>query len=481
LPARFRIVVALVLIVSSLAVANSSNQAAATALGNGRYQLTASVYGGGDGLVGNETTSGRILKTLDRLVALPACTESSCPWVGLDAGVGGRYGPQTECAEADGLCWVEVRSDETGLCAVAPVLDLGPLFVQDNWWDLKRNRTYRFNRGEPAAIAAADGADLGYGKGISDVGNDIQHNYSYAAGIDLAAGTWVDLGLDPHIGLAELRVTLLWQAGMSHYDACGGDFGNAAVTDRVNLRSGPGTNYDRQAVISGGSRISVTGGLRNGFYPSDVDGMRGWISADYIDPDYGGVGDLQGFVLDSVNLRSGPGTDWNVIQTVPDGNMVIVNGDRQNGFYPVTYRGADGWISATYLDTGARAADQAIAVTTDNVNLRSGPRTNYSIRRTIPAGTTITLTGDSRNGMVTARYDGTTGWVSAAYLSFGDTGDSKTVVDSVNFRTAPRLTSNVIQVLPEGATVIYSGEQRGGFLKVTYRGTTGWVFAAYLE
>src|SRR4051812_23657639 len=113
------------------------------ALGRGNYELTASVFGtDNDELVGEETSSGHRVRPFDRVVALPACTESSCPWLGIGADPDGQYGSQTACAESDGLCWVQITSDETGQCAVAPVVDRGPLFVRDDWWNLQRNRVY---------------------------------------------------------------------------------------------------------------------------------------------------------------------------------------------------------------------------------------------------------------------------------------------------------------------------------------------------
>lgn len=481
---RLRLGAVFVLLAATVGgVLAAPRQADALALGKGKYSLSASVYGGGDGLVGQSTTSGRILKQLDRLVALPACTESSCPWVPLSAEPGDRWGPQTACAEADGLCWVEIRSDETGECTVAPVLDLGPLFVEDNWWGLKRERTYPYKRGYPAAAAAAEGVDLGYGRGISDVGHNIRRDYSYAAAIDLAAGTWVDLGLDPRIGLSRLRVTLLWQAGRSHYSACGGDYGNASVTDEVNLRAGPGTNNDVLAVVSAGSRVTVTGGVRNGFYLVDVDAMRGWISADYIDPDGGDVGDTQGFLTDAVNLRAGPSTADDVLRVVPEGNMVIITGSRSNGFYPVRFKGTEGWISASYVDAGSTpgGGGGATAVTTDNVNLRTGPSTNRKVLQVIPSGSSVTLTGDTKYGFAAVRYGGENGWVSAAYLSVANLGDERRTTDDVNLRAGPSTADRVAVVVPGGRTVEVLGEQRNGFVKVRYGSRTGWIFAAYLE
>jgi hypothetical protein len=238
---------AALLVLSTLAVTfGDPGDTGAVALGRGNYAFGATMFGTaeGDGLVGDTTSSGYRMRPYDRVVALPACTQSSCPWLDADADKNGRYGAQTMCAEADGLCWVQIISDVTGECAVAPVRDLGPLFVRDNWWGLQRERTYPLKRGLTAADVTAAGGDVGFGRGMSDVGHDIEEDYSYAAAIDLGPGTWIDLGLDPDRGFSTVQVKLLWQAGVHHLDACGGDYGNAQTVDQVFLRQGPGTEYE---------------------------------------------------------------------------------------------------------------------------------------------------------------------------------------------------------------------------------------------
>jgi hypothetical protein len=280
-----RLLACCLLAAPAIMVAQPAPRAGALALGGGSYRVTASVFGvPDDGLVGKETSSGHILAPFDRLAALPACTESSCPWVPVGTGTDGQWGPQTACAEDDGLCWVQITSLDTGACTVAPVLDRGPLFVEDNWWDLRDFRTYRLKLGLPAAEAARDGMDLGFGPGISDRGYDVQHVYDFAAAMDLAAGTWVDLGLDPAQGVADVEVTLLWQAHTDHADACGG-YGNARTTDRLNLRAGPSTADDVLTVMDTGDRVGITGGEQDGFYPVVHDGLTGWAAIDYVQPD----------------------------------------------------------------------------------------------------------------------------------------------------------------------------------------------------
>jgi uncharacterized protein YraI len=487
--------VALLILTGVGAALSGPAQTQALALGRGNYAITASVFGtDNDGLVGEPTSNGRKVRPFDRLIALPACTESSCPWLELDADPDGEWGPQTACAESDGLCWVQITSEETGECAVAPVLDRGPLFVRDNWWNLRRDRTYYFKRGLPAAEAARDGADLGFGSGISDAGYDIADDYTYAAAIDLGAGTWVDLGLDPDAGVSDVKVKLLWQAGVDHLDACGADYGNGQTIDDVNLRDGPSTDDDVITVLPPNRRLSIAGASQNGFYLVDVDGQRGWVFGDYLRPDGGEAGSDVGFVTDEVNFRAGPSTADEIYQEVPEGSIAVITGGTRNNFLPVVYNGREGWISEDYLDLGntppaggGSVGGDETAVTTDSVNFRTGPSLSASIITVVSAGTSVTLEGSEQNGFHKVAFDGAKGWISGDYLMVVD-GDGEEsgnetmiVTEALNLRDGPSTADNVILVMPTGAVVTVTGKKQNGFLSVTYKGEKGWAYAQYLE
>lgn len=599
------------------------------ATGGGTYQVTGSVFGtGDDGQVGGETSSGHTLQPNDHLVALPACTDSSCPWLADGTGTSGQYGPQTSCAEGDGNCWVEVVSVDTGKCAVAPVLDVGPLFIKDNWWAPTNQRTYQLPQGEPAAVAAAQGANLGYGPGISDIGLNIAANYSYAAGIDLAAGTWSAIGLPVSQGVATIQVTMLWQAGTTHDQVCGGSTGssssgsgntgsgssgsgsgsgnsgsgsgsgntgsgsgnagsgsgdpssgtNATVTTDLNLRSGPSTNDTVLTVMPGGSRVTVTGAAQDGFYPVTYNGTSGWASGDYLSLDSGapssgssgdgsssggssssgssGSGSPSGAATgtatttSALNLRSGPGTSYDVLEVMPAGASVTLTGQSQDDYLSVSYQGTSGWAAAAYLDTsgssgsgtgassgsgsdsgsgtgsgtdsgtGAATGSGQTATVTSSLNLRSGPGTNYDVIDVMPAGATVTLTGQSQNDYLSVSYQGTNGWAAAAYLdtsgsagsgsgsgsgstSSGDagsgsgtgssntgsgsgsdagaSGETATVTSSLNLRSGPGTSYDVVDVMPEGATVTITGASQNDYYPVSYQGEDGWAAGSYLD
>jgi uncharacterized protein YraI len=397
---------------------------------------------------------------------------------------------------------VRIISQETGKCAVAPVLDRGPLFVRDDWWNLQRDRVYRFKRGLPAAEVAVTGRDLGYGAGMSDAGHDVAGEFTYAAAIDLGAGTFVDLGLDPDEGIGEVSVKLLWQAGVDHLDACSAAYGNGQTIDDVNLRDGPSTDDDSITYLPANRRLSITGAMQNGFYLVDVDGMRGWVYRDYLRPDGGDAGDPVGFITDAVNLRAGPSTADDVHQVVPIGSVVVLTGSERNNFLSVSFDGTDGWISNSYVDLGDATSDDGdddddgsggeTAETTDYVNFRSGPGLNRSVIRVLPPGTVVLLNGAEENGFFSVTLDDEGGWISGDYLMAADDdgssggdddgggSDSAETTDYVNFRTGPALSRSVIRVLPPGTAVQLRGSEENGFFPVTHDGDDGWVHGDYL-
>ena len=252
-------------------------------LGDGVYMITATEFGfPGDRAAGagGSTSAGTPLYGDDHLVALPACTESSCPDLPLGTDASSLYGPQTPCAGDDGLCWVAVTDPDSGRCAVAPVLDVGPLFVEDNWWAPWYDREYSQDQGIPEAEPAQAGGDVGFGPGFSDVGYNVAADWA-PAGIDLAEGTWNQLRLDPGLDSARLQVTLLWQAGIAPEDACG--FGSTETIDSVNFRAGPSTDDEIFYELSAWTTVVITGSSENGFLPVMVDGQFGWVYLAYLD------------------------------------------------------------------------------------------------------------------------------------------------------------------------------------------------------
>lgn len=150
----------------------------------------------------------------------------------------------------------------------------------------------------------------------------------------------------------------------------------ARTTTRLNLRTEPNLSATIITTLVNGATVEITGAAQNGFYPVQYGQNSGWMSGEFLSTDGAGVpgppseapapnpsapggvgiGDTiisEMTVSVGLNLREGPGTNYNAITVMPGGATVQVMGDPQNGFYPLTFHGTKGWASADYLTTGA--------------------------------------------------------------------------------------------------------------------------------
>jgi uncharacterized protein YgiM (DUF1202 family) len=266
--------------------------------------------------------------------------------------------------------------------------------------------------------------------------------------------------------------------------------GGAAIIADAN---GDNVRLRDEATLSGeiidefpeGTVLDVIGGPTgdgSGWYRVAVDGETGYMSADYLQ-EYtgdgnGGSGD-SAVITDTVNLRGGPSTADEVIAVLSTGDEITLTGGIENGFYPVTTAdGTDGWVYGAYLAVEGSASGSS-ARTNDSLNLRSGPSTGDDVLTVIPAGSTVTITGGASGDFVPVDFDGMSGWVAQRYLT--SDGTTATTTDDVNFRTGASLSSDVIRVIPDGRTILITGDAVDGFYPVDFDGASGWVSSDFVS
>ena len=222
--------------------------------------------------------------------------------------------------------------------------------------------------------------------------------------------------------------------------------GSATVTSSLNLRAGPSTGDAVLAVMGAGAVVTLTGQASNGFVSVNYQGTDGWAYESYL----GAGGDASAPSVDSgpsgsaytttsVNLRSGAGTSYSVITVVPSGAAVSLTGSSSNGFYSASYNGSNGWLYASYVSTsgggsgsgagsgsGSGSGDNipgggavGSATTTSGLNLRANSSTSARVIAVMPAGASVSILGDPENGFYPISYNGSNGWASGDFLSFG--------------------------------------------------------------
>jgi uncharacterized protein YraI len=183
--------------------------------------------------------------------------------------------------------------------------------------------------------------------------------------------------------------------------------------------------------------------LDDAYYPSSAPPP----SAPTVEPVPPTTGAPTATATTSVNIRSGPSTDYPAYGAAPAGASAPVTGiSPDGGWYvitiPTTYSpDGTGWVSATYVTLqGTTPAElpvvqappppeevvppppetgSLVVQTTEPVNVRAGPGNEYPSYGKVPAGTPLQAVGINQDGSwvaVVAPVPSGIGWVSAAYL-----------------------------------------------------------------
>ena len=122
-----------------------------------------------------------------------------------------------------------------------------------------------------------------------------------------------------------------------------------------------------------------------------------------------------------VNFRSGPGTNYSSQGIIASGTTITVTDTSNSEWYAVRLsNGSTGYIYAEYISmsTGGSTSngEERSAKTTEYVNFRSGPGTNYNSKGVIALGTTVTVTDTSNAQWYAVRLsNGSTGYIDCGY------------------------------------------------------------------
>lgn len=146
-----------------------------------------------------------------------------------------------------------------------------------------------------------------------------------------------------------------------------------------------------------------------------------------------GVSAADTIVADEVNLRTGPGLEFAILDVLPAGAAVTVLDEPFDGWYPVDYAGLEGWVFGDYLLFFDDAGNADDARNADTVNLRAGPGLDYDIIGVIYFDEPLDILdgpefADGYTWLLVVTDDGYVGWVAEELLANGAPADSVTAV-----------------------------------------------------
>ncbi len=135
----------------------------------------------------------------------------------------------------------------------------------------------------------------------------------------------------------------------------------------------------------------------------------------------------------------------------------------------------------------AGAAWLGVGTTTgDGVRLRAEANTSSATLTTVAEGQNVAVTGGVK-GWYQVEYDGQAGYMSADYMVMVDNYEGElgycavdTEGDNLNIRAGAGTQFDILGSIPDGTVVAIEGVT-DGWLKVTYKGVTGYISTDYVK
>lgn len=259
----------------------------------------------------------------------------------------------------------------------------------------------------------------------------------------------------------------------------------------LNIRKGADSGYEKVGTYEKGDRIEI-------LETKTVDGTTwgrtnlGWVGMGYVrmdgvevpttdedDPNApkiisDGNSTVLGYGivnLGELNVRLGPGTNYAKTQTVTMANRYA--------YYQLSdgwARIEGGWVSTAYFYVEGTATDDAFTgtITTDDVNIRTGPNTSFQSVGTYKKGETVEVLAQVDAWGYTEK-----GWVFITYVEPVEptyTTGAGTVTIGLNVRAEPNAESEIVGSYTEGETVTII-EVEGSWGKTS----KGWINLKYVE
>jgi len=124
-------------------------------------------------------------------------------------------------------------------------------------------------------------------------------------------------------------------------------------------------------------------------------------------------------------------------------------------------------------------AAQTVSVKKDNVNVRTGPGTNFPVYMELFKGYPLKVLQKKGDWLQISDFENDKGWIYAKLVSPGST----VIVNgkkSINMRTTPSTTATVVASVDRGVILTKLATQ-GKWVKVKHsQGTVGWIYAPLL-
>jgi GH25 family lysozyme M1 (1,4-beta-N-acetylmuramidase) len=215
---------------------------------------------------------------------------------------------------------------------------------------------------------------------------------------------------------------------------------------------------------------------------------------------------------EEVNLRSGAGSNFDIVTVLKNGTVVKRTGIGKNGWSRLNYNGQTVYAITSYLTTDLNskpkpkpdvvdgntftAVDDSVTAKQE-VNLRLSPTTSGQIAGVLKNGTVLQRTATSNKGWSRLVYEGQVVYAITSYLTtdlsyklpaddgiktqFQAVDEQVTAKSETNLRTLPSATdSEVVYTLKNGEYLRRTGVSTNGWSRLDYNGKTVYAITSYL-
>ena len=185
-----------------------------------------------------------------------------------------------------------------------------------------------------------------------------------------------------------------------------------------------------------------------------------------------------------VNLRSGPGTNYAVLDCLPKGATVTVD-DRSNAnWYKVSYQGRSGFISSQYLHLtpASVSSDEILVVDGDNssASVSQPSQTPKPTATPAPFDSSVVIVEAPSTPKPTAAPAPTPTQGPSTKPSSGTSTPGTVNAMYVRFRSGPSTDSSILGTYNKGKALTITGRS-GDWTACTIDGKSGYVFSQYVS
>ncbi len=271
----------------------------------------------------------------------------------------------------------------------------------------------------------------------------------------------------------------------------------------LNVRSGPSTNNTVLFTVKKDEKVEIISSSNGWYNIKTSSGKTGWSSAKYIkinnNESNTGSQNIKVVNVDILNMRSGPSTSYRVIKMLNKDNKVEVISEN-NGWSKIKSDGRLGYVASRYIESTSSDSKPTPPtnevkfekeVTTNGLNVRSGPSTSYQIVGKLNTGDKVGVISEI-NGWSKITHNGKVAYVHSGYLK-NVSSDSKptpptngvkfekeVTTNGLNVRSGPSTSYQIVGKLNTGDKVGVISESNG-WSKINYNDKVAYVYSSYLK